>query len=172
MKKLIIFVVIIVLAVLFYNGVDLIKYDEKPRFENSIGKLNETIEVLGSKNDPCKTMHKEIDFEKLEQTSELLWNNIHIRHTDGEVYRIRYFYDDGPNGQFKKTILYKEGVDKFPHILRTFSGFERKELKEYFEEGEIIWKEEAFSSSDDSIFWRKINNKVKEFTSENTKCAL
>jgi hypothetical protein len=173
MKKILLLAIFLVVLILIFNGFDLIKFDEGPRYMNRVTNTSRPIEVVEKQkktSEHCSGLREKFDLKKLEKVSDLVWENIHIRYTDGEVYRIRYFFDDGPNGQYKKTILYKEGVDNFPHIVETFQGFEKEKLKSYFEDGEIIWKELAFSHSDNGLFWRNVNGELKEVSFNDQKC--
>lgn len=110
--------------------------------------------------DECEKYKTKLSNSKFENIQNRRWSNLHIKHIDGEVYRIRYFYDDGPNGEYKKTVLYKEDEAEFPHIVKTFRGFETESLKDYLEKGEVIWQEQAYEASYEgkSVYWRKIND--------------
>ena len=110
--------------------------------------------------DECDTYKSDLSTPELENLENRRWSNTHIKHIDGEVYRIRYFFDDGPNGEYKKTILYKEDQTEFPHIVKVYRGFESEALKEYFEQGEVIWQEQAYEATlnGKTVYWRKINN--------------
>ncbi|WP_127717999.1 hypothetical protein [Halobacteriovorax sp. HLS] len=156
------------------------KLSELPKVEpGSINDHNKIIDSgpLESKENTnvtsyCLEEFSKNNFKELERSSELLWRNIHIENPSGIVYRVRYFYDDGPNGQFKKTIVYKENDEGFPLIHKKLVGFSDIEEKSLLKNGKIIWEERAFNSPND-LYWRVINNKVVEFKSKNQKqCNL
>ncbi|OUR98662.1 hypothetical protein A9Q84_04390 [Halobacteriovorax marinus] len=173
MKKLLVIILILVGATILF----FIKGDSKLSIvENS---KNIELHVVPKKSHEKQTSSqsaclqiKKANLSSYENDKSLLWNNSHIKYTDGEIYRIRYFYDDGPNGQYKKTILYKEDANEFPHIVKIFEGFERVLLEKYFKEGEIIFEEKAFEEMviGQKVFWKRVDNKVIETNLPNMKC--
>ncbi|EQC44100.1 hypothetical protein M901_0627 [Bacteriovorax sp. DB6_IX] len=48
------------------------------------------------------------------------WENLHFKK-NSQIYRLREFNDDGPNGDIRKLVLYKEDADNFPHIEEVFA---------------------------------------------------
>jgi hypothetical protein len=140
--------------------------------EATIKKEQNNPSIKNQKKHNCEKLKNDIESEKNSLKSEVVWNNIHLKHTDGYIYRIRFFFDDGPNGSYKKTILYKEDESGFPRIMKTFKGFERKKIKEFLIKENIIWKEEAFRNDTDSIFWRQVNGKVVEISKDNIKICM
>ncbi|PIK14884.1 hypothetical protein [Halobacteriovorax sp. JY17] len=169
MKRLIFSLIILISLVLiffFYKKKEinnpLETTSSKSKTSLKVGEVSDQKSNLNerSNTDECDTYKKVLSDPKLENLENRRWSNFHIKHTDGEVYRIRYFYDDGPNGEYKKTILYKEDETEFPHIVKTYRGFESEELKGYFSQGEIIWQEQAYETiyEGKAVYWRKIND--------------
>lgn len=158
-KVLFLFALLITVIFLSYQRVrDNSKIEDRSTIVKSLSneKIKEKVKPLN-----CVEI-KKIKLSEFENTESMLWTNSHIKYVDGFIYRIRYFYDDGPNGQYKKTILYKEDENEFPHIVKTFRGFEKKSLKKYLKNGEVIHEEKAFERNinGQSIYWKKINNKI------------
>ncbi|WP_372652536.1 hypothetical protein [Halobacteriovorax sp.] len=173
MKRLIfslIFIFALILIVYFYRstgfeGKGLTK-SESPSYSNIDSPQSPDNEHTSANlqhsavSDECQNYIKNLSDPKFENLENRRWSNYHIKYVDGEIYRIRYFYDDGPNGEYKKTVLYKEDETEFPLIVKTFRGFEKEELKDYFDRGEVIWQEQAYETilNEKSVYWRKINN--------------
>ncbi|GEM_PF-4267458 len=169
MKRLIfslIFILTIVLIALLYN-IGEKSQSTKLRPSSAVSKIQisestkPNLEMQNSStDDECESYLKSLSDPKFENLKNRRWSNFHIKYIDGEIYRIRYFYDDGPNGEYKKTVLYKEDETEFPLIVKVFRGFEKEELKDYFERGEVIWQEQAYEATlnKKSVYWRKIND--------------
>lgn len=120
---------------------------------------NKALEEKTLLSKKCDDYKLTLSSPELETSENRRWSNYHIKYIDGEIYRIRYFYDDGPNGEYQKTVLYKEDESEFAHIIRVFKGFEVNALKDYFERGEVIWEEQAYEANlgGKPTYWRKIN---------------
>jgi hypothetical protein len=90
------------------------------------------------------------------------WENIHFRK-GGVVFRIREFNDDGPNGDVRKLILYKEDEDGFAHIEKIWESgdFERTRQK-LLANTEQIHKEMAFIADykQSNIFLEIVNFQI------------
>ncbi|ATH06878.1 hypothetical protein BIY24_02680 [Halobacteriovorax marinus] len=172
MKRLIfsfIFISTLVLIFFIYQSAQRNEIEAKTATESLLVEESSSKD-LGEKNidlispphtdDECEKFIKTLSTSEYENIQNRRWSNVHIKYIDGETYRIRYFYDDGPNGEYQKTILYKEDETEFPHIVKVFKGFEQTELKDYFDRGDIIWQEQAYETSirGKSIYWRKIND--------------
>jgi hypothetical protein len=76
-----------------------------------------------------------------------VWTNLHLKNDQEEVYRVRTFMDDGPNGTIQRLVIYKEDEAGFPHIL-PIPEDERinpspEIIARYMSLGEIIHREEA-----------------------------
>lgn len=171
MKRLIFSLAVLIsliFLIIFYNKDNPLNSEEKVKSRNGkvVSKNSEikdkdtSIVKSADVSDECESYMKTLSEEKYENIENRRWSNYHIKYTDGEIYRIRYFFDDGPNGEYKKTVLYKEDETEFPVIVKVFRGFEKESLKDYFDRGEVIWQEQAYEASlnDKSVYWRKIND--------------
>jgi len=87
------------------------------------------------------------------------WENIHFRK-DGVVFRIREFNDDGPNGDVRKLILYKEDEDGFAHIEKIWESGDFETIRQkLLVNTEQIHKEVAFIADfNQSNFFLEIVN--------------
>lgn len=98
--------------------------------------------------------------EKLEsvlQDEDLnkLWLNMHLKDENNQVWRLRRFLDDGPNGGVEQVVLYKEDETGFPKIVETSEKNKEVSAQELFEEkqslGELIFTDEAYSIVRDGV---------------------
>ena len=160
MKTFIFIIIFFVVSYFLYNYFT----SKEEEFSKNIINKDTPTKIIQEKQKSlkCKTLNSKALSLVSNNETQVVWNNIHIKHIDGSIYRVRFFYDDGPNGSYKKTVLYKEDDSGFPKILKTFKGFSREPLKEYFSRGEVIWEESALSHPTDDIFWRNVNGKIVE----------
>lgn len=142
-------------------------------------KVSSSTKVAGSPVAAKKQIHERVVFETVvkclslaqEDEREVLkkvgsqlpaWENLHFKK-NGEIYRIREFNDDGPNGDIRKLILYKEDKDEFAHIEKVWkSGDFSKIRAELLSESEIIHREKAviIDHKEKNIFVELVNSKI------------
>lgn len=81
--------------------------------------------------------------------AELRMRNLHLQF-EGEIYRLRQFYDDADEGERLTYLVYEEDEDEFASIIeRTLyqKGERYQELERYYREGQAqkLFEEEAFT---------------------------
>lgn len=81
--------------------------------------------------------------------AELRMRNLHLQF-EGEIYRLRQFYDDADEGERLTYLVYEEDEDEFASIIeRTLyqKGEHYQELERYYREGQAqkLFEEEAFT---------------------------
>lgn len=170
-KKFVVGIFLIFLCLIYY----FIFREPVPSKVHPTDKKVEAVEKSKRNSDfrkECQELIQFVQTNRSNKENKLLWNNVHILYEDGFTYRVRFFYDDGPNGEYKKTVLYKEDDSGFPHIIKVYRGFVRSDLKRFFDNGKVIWKESAFKNENHEIFWRSINNKIVELSKANIKKCL
>lgn len=110
------------------------------------------------------------------------WQNIHFEGKDGSLMRLRVFMDDGPNGERKKLVLYKEDGDGFPNPVK----IDEKDVWEpnietmakYIGDNKVLFDElaESMVFENGDVFIKKIGGKVMEAQintpSGNTQCKF
>jgi hypothetical protein len=79
--------------------------------------------------------------------NHIAWKNKHLKMENGDIYRIRLFNDDGPNGIRLKFVLYKEADNGFPEIINVPEKIKdlppQKKWEHFQSKGEVIYDEVA-----------------------------
>ncbi|OIQ19721.1 MAG: hypothetical protein BM556_04360 [Bacteriovorax sp. MedPE-SWde] len=97
------------------------------------------------------------------------WQNLHFKK-EGEVFRLREFNDDGPNGDVRKLILYKEDSEGFADIQQIWTTGDFDSIsKNLLKNTELIHKEVAISLTEGkhSVFFEAINSQPKRLLVNN-----
>ncbi len=86
---------------------------------------------------------------RLQKATERRMRNLHLQF-EGEIYRLRQFYDDADEGERLTYLVYEEDEDEFATIIeRTLyqKGPKYQELQQHFQEGRAqkLFEEEAYS---------------------------
>jgi hypothetical protein len=111
------------------------------------------------------------DLPSVEQMEKLppAWENIHFKK-DGQIYRLREFNDDGPNGDIRKLILYKEDADEFAHIEKIWESGNFEEIRRgLLDNSEQIHKELAIilNMQQKTVFMEFLNSDLNRLEVNN-----
>ncbi len=131
-------------------------------------------------NDPCTVQLIEIANQyplatlKSNHASELRMRNKHLQ-VDGEIYRLRQFYDDGDEGERLTYLVYIEDADEFATIIERSpykKGSKYLELEK--RNAQILFEEEAYSVEDLYMHYRngKLIRAAGSFANSHLECAL
>ncbi|EQC49920.1 hypothetical protein M899_3009 [Bacteriovorax sp. BSW11_IV] len=110
------------------------------------------------------------------------WQNIHFEAKDGSLMRLRVFMDDGPNGERKKLVLFKEDADGFPNpvIIDEKDIWEpsMETIGKYIADNKVLFDElaEAMVFENGDVFLKKVGGKIMEAqintATGNTQCKF
>jgi hypothetical protein len=102
------------------------------------------------------------DLARLKQTVPLKFNfeNIHLA-VNGNIYRLRHFYKDGPEGQIETFLAYIEDENEHARIIEKSLHVPGELYQKLAKEKKsIIYKEEAYTTPASNIYVRFINQKL------------
>lgn len=114
----------------------------------------------------------EIKVKSQDQTS-IRYQNIH-KSIDGQVYRLRFFYKDGAEGERPQYLVYKEN-DQDEDILIETSPYKKGKLYLKVERslGEIIYFEEALAiGKEESPYLVFINGQLTLYQENEIDCRF
>lgn len=173
-KKIIFALAIFTIAqtIYFFQKKDRIKKsDSTIGLENSptvfapLPSLQKNILPTSSLEKKCSLIKK--DFEDSNQVKKnefisIRFVNLH-KKIDGIIFRLRFFYKDGDEGEIPTYLLYEEDANAEEHIIEK-TAYKKGELYKKIEKknGTIIYKEEGMTiPNKDDLFLHFINGQLK-----------
>lgn len=145
---------------------DKILKKETIEIEKQIQQESEQDDSNDSENQVCKKAALLFSNKKLvmsKYSPQLRFRNIH-KKVDGTIYRLRFFYKDGDNGDIPTYLVYKEDSSENEFIVENTSKIKGK-LYQKIEKanGEILYDSEAFElQGKNDLFIRYENEEIKE----------
>ncbi|EQC47969.1 hypothetical protein [Bacteriovorax sp. Seq25_V] len=123
----------------------------------------------------CERAYRKLGAGKLRTKSDLRFINKHFEY-EGEVYRTRFFYDDGAEGDVPTYLVYKEDSDQFPVIIES-SKYQPGKQFAFFNKNinVFLFTESGINQTLDSeneIFTHYENEKLIEIISTNLNCKF
>ncbi len=177
-QKKIAYILLITLLIGSYNYLSSKKESEDTQAQLSKSpaspkKLNRAApeEVMSQSVRDCILVHAPKASKLLQKLDTALpaWQNLHFKK-EGEVFRLREFNDDGPNGDVRKLILYKEDSEGFADIQQIWTTGDFDSIsKNLLKNTELIHKEVAISLTEGkhSVFFETINSQPKRLLVNN-----
>ncbi len=121
----------------------------------------------------CQSAYAKLEKATSTSRGSLRFLNKHFEY-EGEIYRTRFFFDDGQEGDIPTYLVYKEDKDSFPTVIETskyepgqkFKFFENKIKKYLYTESGLIQNLEK----EDDLFTHYENDRLIEVISTNLNC--
>ncbi len=106
--------------------------------------------------------YSNIESIKKNYKTHLLFTNVH-KQIDGKIYRLRFFYKDGDNGEVPTYLVYEEDQNEDELIIENSSQkkgplYQRVERSQ----GEVIYNAEAYNLIQNDAFLHYENGKLKD----------
>lgn len=144
----------------------------------------EATPVSGAEQNPCTQKLQELSslrpLSELKSThqDELRMHNLHLRY-DGEIYRLRQFYDDGDEGERLTYLVYIEDSDEFASIIERSpykKGAKYLKLEQSYRRGgaKLLFEELAYSVDGLYLHYRngKLVHAAGTLNDSHLECAL
>jgi hypothetical protein len=137
---------------------------------------------LNSKNTPVaipeyclqyKDKYKNLSEIKKQHQTNVRYQNLH-KTIDGEVFRLRYFYKDGAEGERLQYLVYKENAQEEDILIETSPYKKGKQyLKVENALGEIIYFEEALTlGKDETPYLVFTNGQLTHYQENDIDCRF
>lgn len=105
------------------------------------------------------------DLRELKKGQKLIlrFENIH-KKIDQAIYRLRFFYKDGDEGEIENFLVYREDSSETPHIIEK-SAYKKGPIYTKIEkaQGNILYRENGFNLNEDkssNLFLHYSNDKI------------
>ena len=143
-------------------------------------KQNASLDQSSTPNDMVATVCKEfkskyknINEIKKQQVTNSRHQNIH-KSIDGKIYRLRYFYKDGAEGERLQYLVYKENEQEEDILIET-SPYKKGKQYQKIENalGEIIYFEEALTlGKDETPYLVYVNGQLTHYQANDVDCRF
>lgn len=131
---------------------------------------NETVVTICNE---FKNKYKNVNEIKKQEVTNTRHQNIH-KSVDGQIFRLRYFYKDGAEGERLQYLVYKENEQDEDILIET-SPYKKGKQYQKVENalGKIIYFEEALTlGKDETPYLVYVNGQLTHYQTKDVDCRF